>query len=73
MAEGRRQSRSAARPIAAGSSESLYSVEDLVAGAAGFGVKPEVVAGALRMGGVSGPISRSDCAELIARFLVMEV
>lgn len=53
--------------------ETRYSPADLIAGAAGFGVKPEVMAGALRAGGVSEPIDRRRASELVARFVGMEV
>lgn len=61
----RRQSRQA-------SNETQYSRDDLIAGAAAFGVRPEVVAGALRLAG-RDRMSRREAEEAIRRFLKREV
>lgn len=44
-----------------------YTREELIAGAAAFGVRPEVMAGALRLAGLT-QATRSQAEEAIKRF-----
>lgn len=56
----------------ASKNETVYSRADLIAGAAGFGVKPEVVAGALALDGRT-ELTRAEAAQAIDAFLTREV
>lgn len=51
---------------------SVYSRDDLIAGAASFGVRPEVVAGALRLAGKDA-MTRTEAEAAIKAFLTREV
>lgn len=50
----------------------LYIREELIAGAAGFGVKPEVVAGALKLVG-RDRMTRDEASKAIEAYLKREV
>lgn len=52
--------------------EAVYSREELIAGAAAFGVKPEVVAGALRLAGKDA-MTKAEAEQAIKAFLNREV
>jgi len=52
--------------------ESKYSREELLAGASSFGVKPEVVAGALRLAGKDS-MTKTEAEKAIKSFLERKV
>lgn len=52
--------------------EAVYSREELVAAATAFGVKPEVVAGALRLAGKDS-LTRAEAEKVIKKFLERKV
>ncbi|MBO8169346.1 MAG: oligoribonuclease [Thermoanaerobacteraceae bacterium] len=52
--------------------EPIYGREELVAAASSFGVKPEVVAGALRLAGKDS-MTRTEAEKAIKQFLARRV
>lgn len=52
--------------------EPVYSRDELIAAASSFGVKPEVVAGALRLAGKDS-MKRTEAEKAIKQFLVRRV
>ncbi len=52
--------------------ESVYSREELIAAAFSFGVKPEVMAGALRLAGKDS-LTRAEAEKAIKAFLERKV
>lgn len=53
-------------------SEAVYTREELLASAASFGVKPEVIAGALKLA-KKDQLTRSEMEEAIKKFMEREV
>lgn len=49
-----------------------YTREELIAGSAGFGVKPEVMAGALRLAG-RDRLTRAEAEQAVKTYLKREV
>jgi len=54
------------------SNEPVYSRDELIASAPSFGVKPEVVAGALRLAGKDA-MTRCEAEEAVRKFLRRKV
>lgn len=52
--------------------EAVYTKEELMAAASAFGVKPEVVAGALRLAGKDA-MTKAEAEQAIQAFLSREV
>lgn len=52
--------------------EAVYTREELLAGAYAFGVKPEIVAGALRLAGKDA-MTKTEAEQAIKAFLQREV
>ena len=52
--------------------EPVYSREELIAAASSFGVKPEVVAGALKLAGKDS-MTKADVEKAIKKFLERKV
>lgn len=52
--------------------DSVYSREELIAAASSFGVKPEVVAGALRLAGKDS-MTKAEAEKAIKQFLARRV
>jgi hypothetical protein len=52
--------------------ESVYSRDELIAAASSFGVKPEVVAGALRLAGKDS-MTKAEAEKAIKNFLERKV
>lgn len=60
------------KPIEQYQQEPVYSREELIAAASSFGVKPEVVAGALRLAGKDS-MTKTEAEKAIKSFLERKV
>lgn len=52
--------------------EPTYTREELIAGAAAFGVRPEIMAGALRLAG-RDRLTRAEAEQAVKTYLMREV